>query len=107
MTSLSDLRPYIVIRVVDGVAECATWQVQDGGRALAMFLSENTARRYRQDAGLSDEWRVVQPPQRGLLELLRTSQSAGIGMAAVDPDGSRAVRVVSIAEILLAVDGLS
>ncbi|MCX7701194.1 MAG: hypothetical protein N2039_09980 [Gemmataceae bacterium] len=107
MLAYSELRPYILIRVADGVAECAMWQVQDGGQALAVFVSEESARRYRHEAQLSEDWRIVQPPQRGLLELLRTSQVAGITMAAVDPNGSRAVRVVSIEEILRAVDGLS
>lgn len=107
MLSSSELRPYILIRVADGVAECAMWQVRDGGRALAVFMSEDSARRYRHEAQLSDDWRIVQPPQRGLLELLRTSQAAGIAMAAVDPDGSRAVRIHSIEEILQAVAGLT
>ena len=106
MSSHSELQPYIMIRIADGVAECATWQVHDGGRALALFLTEESAQRYRQAAQLSDEWQIVRPPRRGLWELLQTSHSHGVGWAAVDPDASQAVRVVSISEILLVMQEL-
>jgi len=101
-----EIQPFIVFRIADGQAECATWQVQTGAKALALFLSAESAEAYRGAAGLGSEWRVVRPPRAGLLELLRTSRQNGIGLAVLDPGAEKARRVFDIGEILAAVDGL-
>ena len=101
-----EIQPFIVFRIAAGAAECATWQVQSGTKALALFLSQESAAAYCVAAELGPEWRVIRPPRAGLLELLRASRQAGIGMAVLDPDREKARRVFDIGEILAAVDGL-
>lgn len=102
-----EIQPFIVFRIAGGQAECATWQTDTGTKALALFLTEESANAYRVSAGLSPEWRVVRPPRPGLLELLRTSRAAGITIAVLDPDREKARRAFDINEILAAVDGLN
>src|SRR5260221_10500382 len=86
-TSLRDeIEPFIVFRVANAQAECATWQVDSGAKALALFLSQESATSYRAASGLGDEWRVFRPKRAALLELLRASQASGITLAVLDPD---------------------
>ncbi|MFL5342101.1 MAG: hypothetical protein ACJ8F7_18300 [Gemmataceae bacterium] len=99
-----EIQPFIVYRVAGGSAECATWQIAGGAKALALFLSEASATAY--GAKLGDGWRVARPPRAGLLELLRTGSASGISFAALDPDNDQAKRVFDLREILAAVDGL-
>lgn len=106
-TLRDEIEPFIVFRINGGQAECATWQAETGGKALALFLSAESAAAYRAAAGLTAGWQVVRPPRAGLLELLRAGRQAGIGMAVLDPDGGKARRVFDIAEILAAVDSIS
>lgn len=101
-----EIQPFIVFRVAAGQAECATWQVETGAKALALFLSAESAEAYRGAAELGSEWRVVRPPRAGLLELLRASRQNGIGLAVLDPGREKARRVFDIGEILAAVDGI-
>lgn len=101
-----EIQPFILFRVSGGEAECATWQVENGSKALALFLSSESAEAYRSAAGLGAEWRIVRPPRAGLLELLRTSERAGLALAVLDPNRERAKRVFNIHDILTAVDGL-
>jgi hypothetical protein len=101
-----EIQPFIVFRIAGGQAECATWQVENGSKALALFLSAESAEAYRTAAGFGGEWRVVRPPRAGLLELLRASRQTGIALAVLDPDRQKARRVFDIAEILAAVDSL-
>ena len=89
-----------------GSADCATWQVESGVKALALFTAEEAAETYRAAAGLGSDWRVLRPPRAGLLELLRTSRAAGIGLAVLNPDVKQAKRIFDIGEILAAVDSL-
>jgi hypothetical protein len=101
-----EIQPFIVFRVAGGQAECATWQVQTGAKALALFLSAESAEAYRSAAGLGAEWRVIRPPRAGLLELLRASRQTGMTLAVLDPDREKARRVFDIGEVLAAVDSL-
>ncbi len=103
-TLRDEIQPYIVFRINAGQAECATWQIAGGEKALAIFLTKEAATAY--GASLGPGWRVARPPRDGLLELLRTSSAAGISFAALDPDRDKAKRVFDLREILAAVDGL-
>jgi hypothetical protein len=106
MTLRPEMQPFILVRIVHGQAECATWQVQNGGKALALFSSRETAEQYQRMVGLFSDWKIVRPPRIGLLELLRAGHSQGVGLAVIDPTQERAEQAVSIAEILLAVDSI-
>src|ERR1051326_3056882 len=100
-----EIQPFILFRIAGGEAECATWQVESGEKALALFLSAESAEAYRSAAQLGAEWRVIRPPRAGLLELLRASDRAGVTLAVLDPNSERAKRVFNIRDILSAVDG--
>ncbi|SRR5260370_26326808 len=103
-TLRDEIQPFILFRIADGQAECATWQITGGGKALALFLSEEAATTY--GANLGPGWRVARPPRAGLLELLRASAASGISFAALDPDRDKAKRVFDLREIIAAVDGI-
>jgi len=108
MTPGSDeINPFLVYRLSGSQVECALWQVQEGGQALALFLTEESAQRYCTAANLGPAWKVIRPPRAGLLELLKTAASNGIAHAVLDPDGEKARRVFNIAEILAAVAALT
>src|SRR3954454_14595145 len=99
-----EINPFIVFRVANGQAECATWQLDTGVKALALFLTQESAAAYAADLG--PEWKAVRPPRAGLLELLRAGRAGGIAFAVLDPGKEKAKRVFDISEILAAVDGL-
>lgn len=101
-----ELEPFIVFRIAGGQAECATWQIENGSKALALFLSHDSAAAYMQSAGLDASWRVFRPKRAALLELLRAGRAGGIAFAVLDPDRQKARRVFDISEILLAVDSI-
>lgn len=107
MPSLRDeIEPFILFRLAGGQAECATWQVEAGAKALALFLSEAAASAYAATSGLGSDWRVFRPKRAAMLELLRASRASGIALAVLDPDQQKARRVFDINEILAAVDSL-
>jgi len=103
-TIRDEIEPFIVFRIVDGHAECATWQIAGGDKALALFLTEGAATAY--GANLGEGWRVARPPRAGLLELLRAGAATGVSFAALDPDRDKAKRVFDLREVLAAIDGL-
>jgi len=103
MKNLADeINPYILYRLEGTQVECALWQLQEGPRALAFFLSYDSAAAYHSASGLGAGWKVFRPARGALLELLRTSHAAGIGLAVLDPDATKALRVFDIGEILQA-----
>jgi hypothetical protein len=101
-----EIEPFIIFRLAGGQAECATWQIESGAKALALFVSQESAAAYAKSAGLGSEWRVFRPKRAAMLELLRASRTSGITMAVLDPDQQKARRVFNIDEILAAVDAL-
>jgi hypothetical protein len=80
--------------------ECALWQVKEGPKALALFLSGDAATSYREAAALGAEWKVLCPAKNALLQLLKSCYEAGIGLAVLDPDLEKAKRIFNIQEIL-------
>jgi hypothetical protein len=99
-----EINPFLLYRLAGGQVECALWQIQEGGRALALFLTAESAARYHTASGLSAEWKVARPGRAGLLELARTAVAAGVRHAVLDPDHEKARRLFDLSEILLAVD---
>jgi hypothetical protein len=100
-----ELRPYIVYRVNGQQAECALWQLQEGQKALALFLSGDTATAYRDAGGLGDGWQVFRPGREALLQLLEASYQAGVVYAVLDPDRAQAKTVFDLKSVLAAVRG--
>jgi hypothetical protein len=101
-----EINPYLLYRVEGDQGDCALWQLQEGPRALALFLSEASALAYRQTAGLGQEWRSLRPNRAGLLELMKACFQEGIEYAVLDPEKEKAKRVFNIREILAAIDSL-
>src|SRR5205809_569819 len=99
-----ELHPYVLCRVAGDQAECAVWQIEGGQKALAFFLSGDTATSYRGAAQLGPDWRVFRPARDALLHLLKASFAAGILFAVLDPDRDKAKRIFDIQEILKAVE---
>ena len=101
-----EIQPFIVFRIAGGQAECATWQIESGAKALALFLSKDSAAAYMSAAGLDADWQVFRPARDALLELLRTGRASGVAFAVLDPDKQKAKRVFDVGEILTAIDGM-
>jgi hypothetical protein len=94
--ALSDeIEPYVLVRVQRGEAECAVWEVVGGHRAVALFLTEESARAYRDLAGLAG-WQIVKPSREALRELLAACVAAGVRLAALEPDGAQAKRLFNL-----------
>ena len=98
-----EIHPYLVYRVTGGHMECALWQLREGPRALALFLSGDSATAYRDAAHPGDDWKVFRPDKENLWQLLKECYHAGIGYAVLDPDGDQAKRVFDIKSILTTV----
>jgi hypothetical protein len=99
-----EINPFLLYRLAGGQVECALWQVHEGGQALALFLTAESAARYHTAGGLSAEWKVARPGRAGLMELVRTAVAAGIRHAVLDPDHEKARRLFDLQEILLGID---
>lgn len=100
-----ELQPYLVYRIAGAQLECALWQVQDGAKALALFLSEASATAYRNTCLTGDEWKVLRPRRDDLWQILKECHANGVPFAVLDPDQEKAVRVFDIKEILTTVVG--
>ena len=95
-----EIQPFVVGRVVGEQMECALWQLRDGQKAIALFLSGDSAVGYLAAAGLGPEWKVFSPTREPLMELLKCAHQAGIRLAALEPDLEKAKRLFDIGEIL-------
>jgi hypothetical protein len=100
---MPEIQPYILYRLDAGQLECALWQIKDGPKALALFLTDEKAAAYRTAGQLGEQWQVFRPARQALLELLKACFQAKIEYAVVDPTPEKAKRVFNIGEILAAV----
>ena len=95
-----ELNPYLVYRILGAEVECAVWQLKEGPTALALFLSEESARNYHKAAGLSQEWKVFRPARAALFQLAQAAVQSGINYAVLDPDLMTAKRVFDLQSIV-------
>ena len=95
-----EIEPYILYRIDGELMVCALWQAEGGQKALALFLSGDSATSYRDSAGLGPEWKMFRPAKKVLLQLLNGGYQSGIAYAVLDPDLTTAKRIFSIHEIL-------
>ena len=98
-----EIQPYVVYRIDGDQMECALWQLKDGQKALALFLSGDAATFYSKSSNLGAEWKIFCPAKEALLQMLKACYQDGIGYAVLDPDLEKAKRIFSIQEILGAV----
>ena len=97
------MQPYILYRLEAGQVECALWQIKDGPKALALFLTDEKAAGYRTAGQLDTQWQVFRPERAALLELLKACYQADVRHAVLDPTPEKAKRVFNIGDILAAV----
>ena len=102
-----EIQPYVVYRIDNDQMECALWQFKDGQKALALFLSGDSATSFKESAKLGIEWRIFCPAKDALLQMLKGCHDAGIGYAVLDPDLEKAKRIFNIHEILAAAGELT
>jgi hypothetical protein len=95
-----EIQPFVVYRIDGEQMECVLWQLKDGQKALALFLSGDAATFYRASANLGAEWKIFSPTTDALLQMLKECHGAGIRYAVLDPDLETAKRIFSIHEIL-------
>jgi hypothetical protein len=102
--AMDELQPYILYRLdTAGQFECAVWEIKDGPKALALFLTDEKAVNYRTAGQLDAQWQVFRPQRAALLELLKACYQADVKYAVLDPTPEKAKRVFSIGDILAAV----
>src|SRR5438132_8498258 len=100
------LNPYLLYRIDGGDGDCALWQLQEGPRALALFLTPASADLYKQAAGLGADWKVLRPARAALMELMKSCFQQGIDYAVLDPTRDQAKRIFNIREILAAIESI-
>lgn len=95
-----EIEPYVIYRIDGDQMVCALWQIEDGRKALALFLSGDAATSYLESACLGAQWKIFRPSKKVLLQLLNGGYQSGIGHAVLDPGLETAKRIFSIQEIL-------
>jgi len=99
-----ELRPHVLYcREGDGV-RLATWRLQEGHEALALFTSPDAAATYQGELLGGSAWTVFQPPREALVDILKSCRDAGILYAALDPLGGQARTLFDIPRVLAAAD---
>jgi hypothetical protein len=96
-----EIAPFLLLHVEAGEVKCAQWQAAQGGRAVALFLGEESARAYRDAAGLAG-WQVYQPAREALLTLIDALVQTGVFLAVLDPDLRGGRRLFDLREVLRA-----
>lgn len=100
----SELRPHLLYCQDGAQALFATWKLETGHEALAMFTTEETAQEYIVEAA-GREWTLFQPDRATLVDVLESCQESGILYAALDPLGGRARTLFDIPRVLAASKG--
>ena len=96
-----ELNPHLLYRVEGGQARFATWKLETGHEALAIFTSAEKAESYRAELPPAD-WTLVQPQRAALIQILQGAAQAGILYAALDPLGGRARTLFDVPRVLAA-----
>ena len=106
-TDLSEeINPYLVYRLSDEQMECAVWTLDEGQKALTLFLSQESAEVYVSATGLGEEWKIYCPARIDLMEIIKQTTASGIFLAVVDPDDKKAKRLFDLRQVVKAQDDL-
>jgi hypothetical protein len=100
MSTDDQFEPYVLCRVAGHRLECALWTMPDGKPALALFLTSATALAYRDAMRLDEQWKVVRPARRDLVQILKSSHASGVANAVLDPDLESARYVFVLKHVL-------
>lgn len=106
MVNLSDeIQPYVVYRIDGDQMACALWQLKDGPKAIALFLSGDSATSYIESTNRGTEWKIFCPAKEALGQLLKAAfYQAGIGYAVLEPDLEKAKRIFKIHDMLRTIE---
>ena len=63
-----ELSPYLVYRLCGEQMECAVWTLNEGHKALALFLSQENAEAFVKATDLGSDWKVLCPARADLLD---------------------------------------
>ena len=99
-TSAQDLHPHLLYRRDGQEARFATWRIAEGHETLALFTTEESAKKYTQELTESSHWLMFQPTRDKLLDILHACRSAGILYASLDPSGGSAKTLFDIPRVI-------
>jgi hypothetical protein len=102
MSNDDEIQPYLIYRVVGNQFECALWELENGEKSLALFLTPEAAAQYLAVAGLTEEWKTHCPSKPNLLQILEHSLLAGIRYAVLNPDDEEARRLFDLDMVVAA-----
>ncbi|HUY92726.1 MAG TPA: hypothetical protein VMV10_28555 [Pirellulales bacterium] len=100
--SADEVEPYVAYCLQGDKMNFALWPLEDGRRALALFLSVELAREHVRDADGSPEWRIVRPAKPDLLKVLEECWEAGILHAVLETGQPGEHLIFDILEVLQA-----
>lgn len=102
MSSSDEIEPYVAYQVEGDKMDFALWPLEDGGRALALFLTSEAARSYVGGVQLRGEWRIVRPAKPDLLKILEECWEGGVLKAVLDTGSEGRQVLFDIFEVLAA-----
>ncbi|HEX7378053.1 MAG TPA: hypothetical protein VF278_13115 [Pirellulales bacterium] len=102
MSAADEVEPYVAYQVEGEKMDFALWPLEDGGRALALFLTAEAARGYVDGAQFKGEWRIVRPAKPDLLKILEECWEAGVLKAVLDTGEEGRQILFDIFEVLSA-----
>ena len=102
--SAEELHPHLLYRNVGGQAEFATWRLNDGPEALALFTTREAADKYLSELPAAASYTLFQPPREKLVAIFQACLAANIRVAALDPQAGGARTLFDLAQIVAAAD---
>jgi hypothetical protein len=99
--SPDELHPHLLYRTTGGQAEFATWRLESGQEAVAIFTTPEAAARYQSEIA-SANYTLFQPPRDKLLSIFQACLAANIRIAALDPSAAGARTLFDLAQIVAA-----
>lgn len=103
--SADEIEPYVAYRLDGDRMSFALWPLDDGRRALALFLSVELAREHVRDEDGGPPWRIVRPTKPDLLKVLEECFEAGILNAVLETGEPGKHLIFDILEVLQAERG--
>jgi hypothetical protein len=99
--SPDELHPHLLYRTTGGQAEFATWRLNEGHEALALFSTADAATRYQTELS-GAAYTLFQPPRDKLVAIFQACLASNIRLAALDPTAGGARTLFDLAQIVAA-----
>lgn len=100
--SPDELHPHLLYRTDSGSAAFATWRLEGGPEALALFTTADAALKYQAELADPGSWTLYQPPRDRLVSIFDACLKADIRQAALDPLVGGARTLFDIGQIVAA-----